>query len=581
MSNDKTYGGSDFDSDFEVNTEKAENLIDKEKLTNADMEIIIRGIILPFINIINECSLFPYQESLAFAICYHILLNDGKTLSALQARQSGKSHVISCVVLALGVLLPKFATLFKDERFQRFKKGFTVGIFGPDYEKSGIIYGRIRESILNATAAKIFRDPDFNIDIKKVKGLKFPNGFKVDLRTASRGAKIEGATYHLVIIDETQDVDSYIIKKSIMPMLAWDNGNMVMIGTPIPEECYLSEMIVKHQLLDENNKLTKSDTRQHFQFDWKHVAKYNPKYKKFVENMIAMGEENTDEFRMAFNIEWLDSRGRFINADMLSACGIQKKDTLRETIYRGGRSIKTTFTRPHGTVSHDKKAADLVFGIDFGKDNDSTVITIAKVWWENPKLVGDEHRYYTHIYDWFEFLGDDHETQYPQLLEVIRHFRCIRGICDATGVGDPIFSRLKKDLAADGIHVSGMVFTSLSKDNGFKLLQQELRAQRLTFPFSAKVRTYKKHKEFMKQTSQLVKEYKNGKLTVRHPKGNKYHDDYPDSLMMLCWCVNKEGDGRITVSDSPFGSKERYSSGFSRLPKTFKGKSMPKRRFWR
>jgi len=88
----------------------------------------------------------------------------------------------------------------------------------------------------------------------------------------------------------------------------------------------------------------------------------------------------------------------------------------------------------------------------------------------------------------------------------------------------------------------------------------------------------------VKQTRQLVKEFKNGKMVIRHPKGNKYHDDYPDSLMMLCWCVNREGDGRVMVMDNPFGGggfrRDPFNKRFASKDKNT-GKSQPKRRFWR
>lgn len=554
------------------------DITQKEHLSKKDFDRIIRDLILPFIDLLNSCTLYPYQQQLAYGICLSILVNDGSELTAVQSRQSGKSHVIACVIFALAVLLPKFSSLFKDPTFDRFKNGFKVGIFGPDYQKAGIIYNRIKDHLYKEQAQQILQDKDIDIEVKKIKGLRFPNGSFIDLRTAGKGAKIEGATYDVIIIDESQDVDSYIIKRSLSPMLAWNNGNMIMIGTPVPEVCAFSEACYRNKLIDEKEKKTKSWGRNHYEFNWRYVAKYNKRYAKYIEGEKRKYGEHSDEFRMSYECEWIDAKGRFLSNDSLLSCGIRERRKDTANVVKRGADIKTTFSRPSGVQSYNHNDSDLVFAIDHAKDLDCTVITFAKVWWDNPVTVGDKDRFHIHILDWVEIEGLDHEEQHPRILEAISKFNVSMGMNDCTGAGDPIFSRLHSILAKQGIDFYGFHFNIASKDAGYKLLNQEIAAQRITFPDSDKVRTYKKHKKFMKELRELVKEYKNNYMSVRHPRGKNFHDDYADSLMILCWLVNEKGLRRIAIVDSPFGDIRNYANLPSALPN---GKSRPKRRFWR
>ena len=62
--------------------------------------------------------------------------------------------------------------------------------------------------------------------------MKLSNGSRCRRQTANPRAKIEGSTYHIIVVDECQDADELVIRKSIHPMLASTGGSMVKIGTP-------------------------------------------------------------------------------------------------------------------------------------------------------------------------------------------------------------------------------------------------------------------------------------------------------------------------------------------------------------
>lgn len=570
-----------------IKTDEAVSLLEVEKLTDKEIKTLVKYVIVPFTEALTGIKFFAYQKELASGIAYSVVANDGATITALFARQSGKSETVSCIILGLGILLPKFAEIFKAEQFARYKKnGFMVGIYGPDYDKAGIIYNRMKKRIHSRNAKAILNDPMINLDPKKIKGLKFPTGFRADLRSAGKNVKVEGFTYHLLVLDEAQDIDSFTIRKSIRPMKNFYNGTIIYIGTPVPEKCEFSEACHRNDLKDQKENNTKNIYRRHYQFDYTHVARANPDYAKSIEQEKEDIGEDSDEFRMAYKLEWLESRGRFITFDMIKELGVKKRRTDKEYVWAKGRKKQSEFIRPHGLVSSDRKTENQVFSLDYGGRNDSTVMTIARVWWDNPILLDGENRYHIHILDWLEIVGDDHEDQYPKILDKLDKYDISMGINDSTGKGDVIHDRLSRHLLYKNIDLHPFIYSLKSKHDGYTLLKQEISAGRLTFPWSEKVKTYKKHKRFVQQMTELVKEYKgqNGKyMSIRHADSSGAHDDYPDSLMQLVWLVNKIGNVYINIEGSGnYGIRDNYRTRMRRRNTAYKmGKGRPRNRFWR
>tara|TARA_R100000808_G_C2154593_1_gene165675 strand:- start:2645 stop:4423 length:1779 start_codon:yes stop_codon:yes gene_type:complete len=566
------------------------DLVNKESLTKTDAKLLIDELFIPFSAVLTGFDLYDYQKEVFTGIVfnvimkYEVLMESDSTIdiSVLIARQSGKSSTIAVTVFTLGVLLPALSKIFKAEQFKQFKDGFKVGVYGPDYDKAGIIYGKIKDCASSENAMRVMSDPDINIDLSKVKGLKFPNGFSVDLRTANKTSKLEGFTYDLLVIDECQDIDSYVIRRSLSPMRAATGGAMICVGTPIPTTCHFSEMCAKHKLMDIKAKRTSDKVRSHYEFDYTNHARHNVFYKKLVEQEMYIMGEYSDEFRMAYKVEWVKSRSTLITGDELNKCGILRTRTESAKVVVSGKTTTVKFKRGHACVASDLTTPEQVFSLDFGKVHDSTVMTVAKVWWDNPVKIGDDYRYHIHIQDWFEITGD-HEEQHPQIIEKILKYSARLGVCDATGKGDPIYSRLSGELIHNSIDVHPFIFTSKSKHQGYTLLKQEISAGRVTFPNGAQARKSKKNKNFKRQLSNLVKEYKNNYMKISHPKMSGFHDDYADSLMMLVWAIHNKGIPMINFYNKDvFNQRTSRHSPQSIYNRTLgmSGKSVPKKRNW-
>ena len=75
-------------------------------------------------------ELHPYQMPLARRIIESVIINDGEEITALAARQSGKSETIANTVATLMVLLPRLAKMYPD-LLGKFKDGIWIGMFAP------------------------------------------------------------------------------------------------------------------------------------------------------------------------------------------------------------------------------------------------------------------------------------------------------------------------------------------------------------------------------------------------------------------------------------------------------------------
>ena len=465
---------------------------------------------------------------------------DGRFLLSSYA-VTHNTETVSCVITGLCVILPSLAQmpeLAKDERIGKFKDGFWVGIFAPSYELAGIMHARMSSRMSSESMQAVLSDPDIGIDLQAGrKVLRLPNGSYVDANSAGPQAHIEGKTYHAIICEECQDISNYKILKSIHPMLASTNGTIIKIGTPNAQKGNFYDACERNRA----RSLSNMGLPTHFQYDYEWPSRFNPRYRKYIEKEIERLGYDSDEFRMSYRLHWLLERGHFIPPEIFESCGITKRDKLR--VKKKGEYVH--FKRPDSPYGNDKTSENMVASLDIGRANDSTVLTVAKVWWENPQMFAGEDRYYAHVVNWLELEGDDHESQYPQILDFLEKYNIGILIVDATGRGDPIYDRLNADLYDRGVRVLPFIFSQRTKHEGYTVLYQELKEKRLTYPAGDHAKSQRKWQRFVKQMYDLQKEWRGKFMDVKAPTGGKKggsgdgHDDYPDSLMLLCYAINR------------------------------------------
>lgn len=496
----------------------------------------------------TEKKLFPYQKEFMYRVVEAVLLHDGDMLTVLMSRQIGKTEAIAAVMCALSVILPSLATMpiFQDDwrlnctdeqgNYRGYKNGIKIGIFAPIQEQADIAFNRVRDILSTDTSKQFALELSVGYEISNSNRVHMTNGSKVRSQSASENTKIEGESYHIIFLDEAQDISFIKISKSISPMTSAYNGVIVKIGTCSIHKSDFYTSIKKNERL-----YAQGGPRNHFYYPYEVGQKYNSMYRDYIEKeKIRLGIDS-DEFQLSYAAKWLLERGQFITSEILMR---------PETALLSG-----PFSKIHESTG---RFSTQVAGIDIGKIHDPTVVTIIDVDWHNP--VADEYvdtpqgsyhfvAYNKHIISWMMLMGDNYEEQFSQITEYLARFKGLRKIViDSTGVGQwgcdrfsvhySVFDRgMSKDGTPDMsfVDVQGFDFNAQSKSELFKLFHSDLSSSRLTFPAGEEARKSPMFRRFVGEMLDLRKNYRNNYMTCSAPEEPGAHDDFPTSAGLSCW----------------------------------------------
>jgi hypothetical protein len=481
---------------------------------------------MAFVEAFNEAAevvLYAYQRVFLRRIIEALLLRDGSTITGLWSRQSGKSESLAALSVSISALFPALALSFPDDpRLQPFRRGLKVGIFAPKQKQSTIIYERIRSRAHSRAAAKFFGDPDINIAITASRGdrVAWSNGSFVQSQTASDQSNVEGETYNLIIIDEAQLVSERKVSKELSPMLAATNGVMVQIGTANLFQGGF-KAIIRHNI----KKHQDGGPRNHFEFPYEVVIKekrrayertrnvFHLEYEKWVTSELEKLGNNPDnrEFKMNFRLLWED----------VSTTAIE------QAAFELGADYELEANVPNHRYRH-------VAGLDLGKVNDPTVLTIVRV--EDRKVTdkravlrGESPPEYLMktIVGWYETSGK-WEEQITYLLAQIAQWNIEVMVVDATGAGDPIAERLATLLPS--IVVVPFRITLQGNHLLYSNYIQEFEAKRVRYCSGEKTTETFYFKKFVREHLQLQKFQAGDMIRCMGPDSD--HDDYCDSAAL-------------------------------------------------
>jgi hypothetical protein len=449
--------------------------------------------------------LFPYQADFARRVIESIVLNDGAVLTALVSRQAGKTQAVAYVVASCMILMPKLATMW-PVWFGQYKNGFWVGTFAPVESQAETLFQRIQMVLSSENAKELLADPEIDDVVEgggKLLRLKV-SGSICRLQTANPKAQIESKSYHLIIIDEAQRADDRVVNKSIFPMGAFYNATAVMTGTPDVVKGVFYESIQQNK----RQQTKRGARRNHFQYDWRFCAKYNPMYLKFVRKEMSRLKEDSDEFQLSYALKWLLERGMFTTSERLEELG---DITMQQTVSRWYNS-------------------PIILGVDPARKQDSTVVTALWVDWANPNEFG----YYDHrVLDWLEMHGDRWEEQYGRIVDFAGNYDVMAVAVDSSGVGDVVADRLERLMPRSQV----VCLSSNTPDQSarWKHLMEVMNLGLIGWPAGAKVRRTKKYQRFITQMEDLEKTYQGKYLLAAAPKTAEAHDDFCDSLALAVY----------------------------------------------
>ena len=526
---------SEFDEDLfeEIDPSELEEELDDDlpedeeepldELSKEFVKVLIDKI-MAFMEMLVGHELHPYQRPLARRVIESVIINDGEEITALASRQSGKSETIANTVATLMVILPRLARMYPD-LLGKFGDGIWVGMFAPIQSQVETLYGRTVSRLTSERATEVLGDPEIDDVATKnpgiVKNIKLKNsGSTLMMMTANPRAKIESKSFHLIIIDECQEADDFVVSKSIAPMGAYYNATIVKTGTPTTHKNNFYRAIQ----LNKRRQTGRNAKQNHFQWDWKDVAKFNANYEKFIrKEMLRIGEDS-DEFQLSYNCKWLLERGMFVTSTIMDDLG----DTSQELVKSWHRS-------------------PVVVGVDPARKMDSTVVTVVWVDWDRP----DEFGYYDHrVLNWLEIQGDDWEEQYFQIVNFLNNYDVLAIGVDSNGVGDAVAGRLK--ILMPRAEVIAVTSSPSEQSKRWKHLQALIQRQMVSWPAHAKTRRTRLWKKFYQQMTDAEVQYKGPNFSVSAPDEAHAHDDFVDSLALACSLTQDMVMPTVEVSSSPF-----------------------------
>lgn len=500
-----------------------------------DDEDIVRKLVVQCLKFTEELSgttLYDNQVPMAYRLWESMILGDGEEITIEAARQSGKSFTIARCYAAMMVILPRLAEAFPTY-CGKFKRGVFIGVFGPVEDQGATIWGAIVDILSSDAAKEMMLDPEIDDDIGKGKnkGERAPtvylknSGSYCRLQSANPRSRIESKTYHLITIDEAQDVESDVVERRIRPMLASTNGTMVLSGTPANVKMYFYKQI-QHNKRRWMNRRGRHIKKNHLGWTWKEAAAANPLYAAFIKGEKRRLGEQSQAFRMSYCNYWPVDQGMFVTEDDL------------EGMFESSMPIvKQWWHTP------------VLVGIDVAKVTDSTVVTVLWVDWNHPDEFGfHEHR----ILNWLEIPpGRKYEDQYQLIVRFLANYNILRVGVDGQGMGGPMAERL--GLLMPRCEVKAISSDPKAQNERWTYLEQVMHRPKgygLVVPGHSKARRLKTWVKFSAQMLDVQKVFRGKFMQVEAPDERGAFDDFVDSLALGVWMSKADSLPEMEVNDN-------------------------------
>jgi hypothetical protein len=446
-------------------------------------------------------KLRPYQLEVARAAMDSVQKGKGLTFSVEIARQGGKNELSAHLeVLLLTLYMARGGNLIKCS---------------PTFKPQTIIsIERLKERLDDFGFDGIYRSQMGYI-------LQLGNARAIFLSAEGSSSVVGHSADILLEIDESQDVSKEKYTKEFRPMGSAINVTTILYGTTWDDSTLLEE--VKQSNLELERK---DGIKRHFRYDWQEVGRYNPDYVKFVQAERQRLGEDHPLFRTQYALLPITHGGGFLSRQQVA-------------LVLGEHQRQSHPSAGSGQVPEGKRT--YIAGVDLagepspfpspfkgeGRERDSTVITIAEVD-ARPALNALSAGPLLKVVEQYQWTGASHSQLYPQMTDILKNvWNCHKIVVDATGIGQPVASFLRKEL---GSRVIPFVITSKSKsDMGFELL---------SFVNSGRLKLYKQdgsreYKETLFELERARAQYRPNQTMNFYVDPQEGHDDFLVSLALV------------------------------------------------
>jgi hypothetical protein len=456
-------------------------------------------------------QLRPYQLEVARAVMDSIQRGMGLTFSVEIARQGGKNELSA----HLEVLL---LTLYMA-------RGGNIVKCSPTFKPQTIIsVERLKQRLDDFGFESIYRrQMGYIVQLGSAKAI---------FLSAESSSSVVGHTADILLeIDESQDVGKEKYTKEFRPMGSATNVTTVLYGTTWDDSSLLEEMKQVNLEMERNDGI-----RRHFRYDWLEVGRYNPDYLRFVRSeRQRLGEEHP-LFRTQYALLPVGRGGGFLARQQIALM-------LGEHERRSQPDGKKTYVAGIDLAGEHEGEVMGCGGSDASrlKGHDSTVITVAEVDVTSPSQPVMK------VVEQYQWRGTPHSQLHTQMTHLLKDvWKCHRIVVDATGIGQPVASFLRREL---GSRVVPLVITSRSKsDMAFELL---------SFVNSGRLRLYKQdgspeYRETLFELERARTQYRQNQMMNFYVDPREGHDDFLMSLALVVQAAKgfslREAKGQLRES---------------------------------
>lgn len=390
---------------------------------------------------------FDYQLEIADAILFSALRGLGWFFVVMISRQAGKNEISAFVQHFLllygwyhGVKISgvKFAPVHKPQVQASMDR-----LEGADSPDSGGLAGSV-------VTKNTFTKSD---------GYKFHLGKPRDTNkwaflSINPTASVASQTaYTLLEGDEAQDIDRDKWERDAQPMGSFNNATTVFYGVAWTKDSFIYTAM--QQALQMEERLTfKLGYRPQLVFKvdaYKVIAAGNENYKIAFENQVARLGINHIAIQTQYLLKFIDSIGRFFSP-------VQVAQLYANTFkMRVGPDPNKVYIFSIDVAGQEEEPTDIDENMLGQEKRDSTVLKVGELQKDGTVVLAS-------MYEW---TGKAHSQQRSQIEAIIKHWGCIGGTVDATGIGEPLAYYLIETFP--NLEIEAYKFKALGDENKSKL----------------------------------------------------------------------------------------------------------------
>lgn len=390
---------------------------------------------------------FDYQIEIADAIIYSCLNGLGWFFVVMISRQAGKNEISAFIqqylllygwyygVATSGV---KFAPVFKPQVQASMDR-----LEGADTPDSGGMAGCV-------ITKNRFRKSD---------GYKYHIGPPRDSNkwaflSINPTANIASQTaFTLLEGDEAQDIDADKWNRDAAPMVNFKNATTVLYGVAWTKESFIYQGMQQAYAMEER-LAAKEGYRPKLVFKidaHKVIASGNDNYRKAFENQVARLGKDHIAILTQYLLKFVDSIGKFFSNEQIAR---MYASTFRMRVGPAPNSIYIFSLDAAGQEESPTTTDEIAIG---EHKRDAVNVTIGE-------LMADGTIVPVCFYQW---VGQAHSRLRTIIPKILKHWNTIGGVCDATGIGEPLAYHLKETLT--NMEIEAYKFKAQGDENKSKL----------------------------------------------------------------------------------------------------------------